>query len=371
MVDEKRLRAARSKIRIATLYKRVVYYEFKPYEMSLTRWLRVSEALASLGYSVDMIVNDSCGLIHRNRHLRHVPYVMVDWKRYDVVKTLFHRGFDALCHEGGGDHPFIVSKLGSVVGQHDATEGVHFFGQERTYLHGMQRSIAEKSRYVSVLTHPSKCLWEEEFGNRENVLMVPTGVDRTIPAPGNNPYEEFPERIAVYIGTIYGHSQKEVNLLWQSRFNTLGTLLKGKGIRLCFVGLGDMRHLDHKAVTYLGPVENDRVWDYQYFADVGLTLAQGKVQHNESSKIYYYLRTGLPVVSEEPIPNNYLISDTKLGFVADYADNQMMAEMIEAAIYRKWDREEAIRHMVENHTWDKRAQIYDEMIRKEFMDEDI
>ena len=127
-----------------------------------------------------------------------------------------------------------------------------------------------------------------------------------------------------------------------------------------------MDKLDHNVVTCLGAVENSRIWDYQYFADVGIALGQGKVQHNESSKIYYYLRTGLPVVSEEPIPNNHLIKESGLGFIADYSDNQMMAEMIQSAIYQKWQKEEAIQYILNNHTWDKRVQVYDALIRKEF-----
>ena len=55
-----------------------------------------------------------------------------------------------------------------------------------------------------------------------------------------------------------------------------------------------------------------------------------------------------------------------MGFVADYADNEMMAEMIESAIHGKWEREEARRYVLQHHTWDKRAEIYDALIRREF-----
>jgi hypothetical protein len=352
-------------IRIATVYERDYYDAFKSYPMDLLRWLRISESLANLGYEVDVIVNTRRGLIQRNPHLRYVPYSMVDWKRYDVIKTLFHKGFESICSEGEADHPFIISKLGSIVGNNDATEGVHFFDGEREYLYEMQKCINRKSRYVTILTEPSRLLWEREFGRNGNILMVPTGVDREISPPRNNPYKGFNEKIAVYIGTIYVDTQREVNLLWQSRLNNLGRTLQKKGIRLCLVGLGNMDKLDHNVVTYLGAVENDRIWDYQYFADVGITLAQGEVQHNESSKIYYYLRTGLPVVSEAPIPNNYLIKEANLGFIADYPDDQMMVEMIEAAIYNKWRKEDAIQYVLKNHTWNKRVQVYDTLIRQE------
>jgi hypothetical protein len=40
---------ARAKIGVAAVCKGMVYDESKSYEMCLTRWLRISEALANLG----------------------------------------------------------------------------------------------------------------------------------------------------------------------------------------------------------------------------------------------------------------------------------------------------------------------------------
>lgn len=354
------------KISIATLYDKDNYSDFKAYSMDMIRWMRISDSLARLGYRVDMIVNTKQGLVQKNANLRYVHYSLFNWENYDIIKTLFHKGFESLCSEGGTNHPYIISKLGSVVGNNDATEGVHFFNEERERLYEIQESIYQKSRFITILTESSRLLWEMEFGNDKGILIVPTGAEIVIPLPRKNPYKEFDEKIAVYIGTIYLNTQREVNLAWQSALNSLGKILKKKGIRLCLVGRGQIDKLDHDVVTYLGPVDNELIWDFHYFADVGISLAQGKVQHNESSKIYCYLRAGLPVVSEEPIPNNFLIKESNLGFISKYGDYQMMGEMIEEAIYSKWQREEAIEYILQNHTWDKRVQIYDSLIRKEF-----
>jgi len=354
---------------IATLCKTDHYDRFQPTKMSLTEWLRISEALACLGYRIDMIVNSGRDPVPGSPNLGYVPYASFDWRRYDNVITLYHSGFDALWQAGGGDHPFIISKLGSVVGNNDATEGVYFFNEERKSLYATQQRIDQRSRYVTILTEPSKLLWRQEFANDHNVLMVPTGVDREIPPPCRNPYEGLGGKIAVYIGNIYTGTQREVNLLWQSKLNGLGRRLKTKKIRLCFVGMGDVDQLDPEAVTCLGLVENDRIWDYHYFADVGISLAQGPVQHNESSKIYYYLRAGLPVVSEGPIPNNDLIRESGCGLIAPYGDEEMMADLVETAVSRKWPKEEAARYMIANHTWDHRARVYDRLIRHEFRSE--
>lgn len=351
-------------IRIATVYRNRDFEHFSASDMSLIRWLRISETFAARGYEVDMIVNAKAGLRQRP-HLHFVPYEQVDWCRYDVIKTLFHEGFDSLCAAGGARHPFIISKMGSVVGPVDGTEGVHFFGQEREELFATQQKINTTSRFITILTKQSQQLWTEEHGRSENMLLVPTGVDREIPQPGDNPYGNAGEKVAVYIGNIYEGFQREINLLWQARLNSLGRLLRKKDIRLFFVGPGLIDQLDSEAVTATGPVEDQRIWDYQYFADVGIVLGQGTVQHNESSKIYYYLRTGLPVVSEAPVPNNHVIQEARLGYISEYRDDPMMVDMIEAALHKNWDRGSAVDYILKNHTWNKRVDIYDRVIKRE------
>jgi glycosyltransferase involved in cell wall biosynthesis len=359
------VRPAEPPLRIATLYRSRTYTEFRPTAMNLVRWLRISEGLARLGHRVDMIVNLEGDAEPSRPNLRFVAYRDVDWDRYDVVKTVFHKGFDSLCAAGGEGHPFIISKLGSVVGPRDGIPGVHFFGEERERLFATQERIERTSRHVSLLTEPSRALWQQTFGPCDNLLLVPTGVDRVLPPVRHNPFAPWPERIALYAGNLYLEEQADINRLWQERLNALGSRLRRRGIRLCFVGPGRTHLLDPRAVTHLGEVDNRRIWDYQRFAHVGIVLAQGEVQHNESSKIYYYLRSGLPVVSESPVPNNHLIESTAHGFVAPYADDDAMAEMVDEATRRSWDRDAAGRYLVAHHTWDHRVRIYDELLRRE------
>jgi Glycosyl transferases group 1 len=340
-------------ITIATVYQPCRPGELPLLDMAAIRWLRISQHLARLKFRVDVIADTPARSAQRSDNLRFVRPSEFHPADYDVVKTLFHLGYETLSAAGGGMHPFIISKLGSVVGAEDGIPGVHFLGEKRQRLYETQVQIQQHSRYVTVLTSQSKALWESEFG-----------VDAEIPPSNSNPYWEFAEKIAVYIGNLYAGAQKQVNLLWQRRLNALGRLLKRRGIRLCVIGPGEIEELDPTAVTYLGAVENDRIWDYHYFADVGIVLAQGDVQHNESSKIYYYLRAGLPVVSETPVPNNAVIRESGLGLIAAYGDDRMMVEMIEDAIHRKWPREEAITYVLEHHTWEKRAQLYADVIHR-------
>lgn len=346
---------------IATLYRRDRFDHFRPIDASRKWWLEISKSLATLGHKVDMIVNTNR---HGNRispNFRQVPYDMTDFAKYDVLMTFLHAGFESLCYEGVDCHPFIISNLGSVVGRTDSEEGVYFFGDRRRRLFDLQAKMARTSKFINILTEPSKKLWEKEFGDAKNILLIPGAADKEVPPPGRDPYQEFGGKIAVYMGNIYSDTQREVNLLWQERLNTLGRYLKDKDIRLCFIGPGKTDVLDTDAVLNLGIV--DDIWDYQYFANVGIVLAQGQVQHNESTKIYYYLRSGLPVVSETPVPNNYVIRDANLGMISNYGDFEMMANMVEAVAKRSWNKKKAAQYIVDHHTWDKRAESLDIVIR--------
>jgi glycosyltransferase involved in cell wall biosynthesis len=345
-------------MRIATVYREAPIDSFPAADMSVIRWRRISEALAALGHQVDVIANCSRGSADFAPGCRLVPLRDADWGRYDVVKTLFHRGFETLERAGGQDHPFLICKLGSVVGSDDAVPGVHFIGEERATLFATQLRIAARARYVTVLTEQSRGLWHAEHRDSTPTLLVPTGVNKQIPVPTRNPYLEFDERVVLYAGNLYLNCQRNISQLWQERLNALGFRLRTRGFRLCVIGPGDTSLLDPNAVSHLGPVEDDDVWDYLYFADAGLVLAQGQVQHNESSKIYYYLRTGLPVVSEQPVPNNCLITDTGLGAVVPYAADDELVDAVADVANRRYDNRAVIEYMRDQHSWERRAQIY-------------
>src|SRR5512145_135645 len=99
-------------------------------DMANIRWHMISAALARRGHQVDLATAEYKWRLRRpivamDERLRRVPLSRVRWSDYDVVKTLFHRGFETLERFGGARHPFIISKLGSVVGAADRP-GIYF-----------------------------------------------------------------------------------------------------------------------------------------------------------------------------------------------------------------------------------------------------
>src|SRR5215216_1231700 len=101
-------------ITIATLYRRGPLGDLPLLNMAYIRWLRMSQHLARLDFDVDVIANTTAEPVRTNEHLRFVPFSQFRPDHYDVIKTLFHRGYESLASAGGAEHPFIISKLGSV-----------------------------------------------------------------------------------------------------------------------------------------------------------------------------------------------------------------------------------------------------------------
>jgi glycosyltransferase involved in cell wall biosynthesis len=340
-------------------------------EAGFIRWHRISAALARLGHSVDIASAELRYRWRRNVRRREgepriVPITGVRWSDYDAVKVLFHQGFETLRRYGGGAHPFIIAKLGSVVGPEDM-EGIYFYGAQRERMYHVQEEISRSARYVTLLTRPALELWRRCFGERNEILLVPGAADTEIPPPHVDPYPPDGRPRAVFAGNFYGahaSSQPQAHRSLADRLNHLGAALGRRGARLYVVGPGDHRSLDPEHVTWCGAVPYEESWDYLHFATVGVVVAAGAFMHNnESTKIYSYLRAGLPVVSEAGFPNDDVVRESGLGWVVPNGDLENMADRVADAAHAAWDRYAGVRYVLEHHTWDQRARVYDRILR--------
>jgi hypothetical protein len=225
--------------RIATIY-RPTPTRFLPMDMSFIRWLKISEALARLGHEVDLVVDEPLRLgwwlrrpLRMAGSLRRIPLRGIDFSAYDVVKTLFHSGFENLVRRGGDQHPFVICKLGSVVGPRDM-EGIYFYGDHRAWMFGVQRRMARTARYITVLSQPAAALWRSEVCADSRLLLVPGGVDREIPEPAE-PVSTRREKRCLFSGNIYGRTQQpQAHATLVAKLNELGRHLRGYGVRLYF-----------------------------------------------------------------------------------------------------------------------------------------
>jgi glycosyltransferase involved in cell wall biosynthesis len=362
-------------LKIITVYKHRLTEKdaslgiLNPIDMSNGRWIKISEALSRLGCKVDIAIPDTVVTenLNSNGYLKMIPLSKVNWNDYDIVKTEFHGGFDTLEKYGGTSHPFIISKLGSVVGSIEM-EGIYFYGDVHKNLFDIQEKINKISKYITVLSKPALELWKTTHGRKKNFLLVPGGVDSVVPSPSNNPYPEEDKIKIIFAGNIYNVGlQGKANKVLVYKLNTLGRLLSSLGASLYMIGPGDVSDLDQNFINYLGIVPYKESWNYLHFADVGIVVSAGKFMHNnESTKIYHYLRAGLPVVSESGFPNDYVVRESKLGFVTDNGNMELMAQNIIKAAKTKWNRDFTKDYIIKNHTWDKRVKVYDKIFKENF-----
>jgi hypothetical protein len=342
-----------------------------PSDMSYIRWFKISEALAQHGHQVDMAIPDGtlnwpvdpALLLEGMVGFRELS--SVKWHEYDVVKTLFNRGIETLESYGGIDHPFIISKLGSVVGPKDLP-GIHFYGQTRAGLYAAQEKISTHSKYVTVLSEAAKELWVKCHGEHNRLLLVPGGVDSRIPDKHVDPYPDNAHGRCLFAGHIYTNdSQPEANATLCAKLNELGSLLQHQDIQLYMIGSGDISALNDKYVNFLGVVPYTESWNYLQHADVGIIVSAGKFMHNnESSKIYHYLRAGLPVVTESGFPNGDIVEKAGLGFVVSSGDMPLMARQIGLASGNTWKSKKAEQFILDRHTWYHRAGLYEDVFTR-------
>jgi hypothetical protein len=145
--------------------------------------------------------------------------------------------------------------------------------------------------------------------------------------------------------------------------NRLGQILRAYNMDLHIIGQGDLEQLDRRYVNYVGSVPNAVTPDYFHHADVGVVVAAGSWHHNnESTKIYHYLRAGLPVVTEAGFPNEFVVHESGLGFVVPAGRMDSLADKTEQAARETWDRRRAIDYILSGHTWNLRVAIYDSVL---------
>lgn len=354
--------------RIVVVYNTERFGVAAPNDMARIQLTETAMALGRLGHDVDIATEELVLLvrppIQMGDRVRRVALSRVRWSDYDVVETNFHQGWETLARYGGTSHPFVIAKLGSVVGPTDLA-GIYYYGADRERMFGVQRAIHEEARFITLLSAPAQELWRQSLGERTGHLLIPGAAAGKIPGRGDDPYPPRQGVRVLFSGNIY-HAQPEANRVIIDKLNSLGGRLAPHG-RLFFVGPGDTRRLDERVVTNLGAVPYTASWQHMFHADVGIVVSAGAFMHNnESTKIYHYLRAGLPTVSESGFPNDHVVRESGLGFVVPSGDMEAMAARTLEAAQTPWDAHAGVRYILSNHTWDARALVYHDVLRQHF-----
>ncbi|MFQ5653941.1 MAG: glycosyltransferase [Planctomycetota bacterium] len=317
--------------------------------MHLIRWVEIGNELRKHGVAVHLVTDR-----RPVRSLQGLPLLdaaEVDWGRYDVIKTCFPRSIDLV-----PEHPCIFARMGRPADDDDSP----FVGSPSAHVIRQQRRIRDSARYVVFHNPRHGERWRRIYGDRPEQLLVPTGCPETIPPPIKDPYPPG-RRVALFCGSLT--TPHMVNLLNQIA-ERLHRSREGVAVHL----LG--RNLIHRpGSSELGlekdlihthpPTSETEAWQYLLHADVGLALAHSnEARESEQAKIYYYLRAGLPVVTESTIPTRHLVEESGHGRIVPPNNPEAFAEGVLSALSIPPRQPTVMRQMADLHGWHRRTAVY-------------
>ena len=269
--------------------------------------------------------------------------------RYDLVKTCYHQSIRFLgAHTGP-----VVSRIVRVVDQELPKRD----DKSRAELMACQELIAARVQALALNNELNAGRWQARYGGGQRIVLTPTGCPAVIPEPGPSPYPAG-EPAVLFLGSLASPHMAEMlnaaaaRLQGRARVHLLGankTGLYGEEIPL------------HPSVTVHPPRPEEEIWNFVRSARVGLALATGEEAFdNDVSKVYNYLRGGLPVLCEEPILQGELVRETGLGAVFPFGNEERMIGEALRLLDRSWagKQEAAMEFMAREHSWEARVETY-------------
>lgn len=318
--------------------------------MDLIRWTEMGRQLVSSGWGVHLVTDRPAGVCQ----LQGLPVIDAAeafWDQYDTVKVCYQHSIDLV-----PPHPSIVVRMCRVADDERPLRD----GIRRVEMLRQQQRISEIARYVAFNDQENSRRWRVAYGDKQQTLIVPTGCPERIPEAAENPYKPG-RRVVLFCGSLtaprFVPMLNSVSAALRSVAPDVDVHFLGRN-RLHVYGASD-QVLDADLITIHSPVDVEESWQYLLHADIGLALAPSADAFEcELAKIYYYLRTGLPVVTESNVLNRSLIEETGHGAVAKYNDVGDFVDKIDAALALAPRSARVMRYMASTHTWRQRADVY-------------
>ncbi len=274
--------------------------------------------------------------------------------RYDLLKTCYHPGIDLVAGFPGP----VVCRLVRVVDESRPARD----GPRRARLLAWQQKIHARAWAVAFNNQQNLARWQRLYGWERPAVLTPTGCPEEIPPKGPDPYGQGPPAV-LFLGSLAAPRMVH-------RLNELAEALRGVA-SVHLVGLnksglyGAPVRLSPLVVDH-GPQGGPRMWDFVAHAKLGLALAASPEEFdNDSSKVCFYLRGGLPVLYEEPILQGRLVAELGMGLGFPLGETARMVQAARRLLAQDTcNRQEAMRHMAREHAWGRRVDTYLELFEQ-------
>lgn len=340
---------------IALVYSKSVAMEIAG--MDLIRWVEMGTHLRALGYQVDLVTNRPDGL----ESLAGLPVIdsrFARWDSYHAIKGSYQHSVPLL-----PEHPRLIVRMCRVAAPDAPDRDL----SRRSEILGHQDWIARHARFVAVNDPLNARCWQRLYGDRQQILIVPTGCPESIPERQQSPFSDG-KTIVLFCGSVT--SIRVVPFL-----NQVARLLADRDPNFQVHVLGRNRlHLysesppqfDPKVIHLHEPVSHEAAWQFLRNADVGIAISPSEnLLECELSKIYYYLRSGLPTVCEESALNSNLVEESGHGIIVGHNSPEQFAEAIIHSAELPGDLKSVRTHMATQHGWGKRAEVYVNALKKD------
>lgn len=323
--------------------------------MDMIRWVAMGHRFRRLGYKVKLVTDRRRGVDRLDRiHLTSVD--RIDWSECDAIKVCYQASIDLV-----PQHPHLIARMCRVVDEEFPKRD----DGRRDEMMRQQAKIAEMAAIVAFNDEVNAQRWRERYGDKSQILIVPTGCPEELPEELHDPFPQD-KRIVLFMGSLTSHRFPGV-------LNALARRLRAvqPDVEVHFLGKNSLQHyagesepLDPSVITIHEPVEESATWSYVLNADVGIGLAPSEHSfESELSKIYYYLRGGLPVVTESSVPNQGVIREVGHGEIAAYGDVDDLAHKTLLALKYTPRNATVMQHMIDHHSWRARAEVYDRALK--------
>lgn len=319
-----------------------------PAGIDLIRLRAMAGGLIQKGIEAEIIAPvTSAGVLDRLIPMRPLS-ALADERRYDLVKTCYHDSLQLIGKYRGPLVSRIVRVVDEELPERDGTARKRFLD--------CQHLIRQRAQAVIVNNVENKARWKRQYGGDLPVAIIPTGCPVVLPPVGANPFDAG-SPVILFLGSLA--APRMIQML-----NELARRLRGQ-CRVHWVGsnkthlYGDGREypLDSLVVDH-GTLPEAAIWDFIRHAQAGLALAAGPHPFdNDLSKIYSYLRGGLPVLAEERLANNHLLRRTQFGRLFAYGDGaDMAARAVDLLAHPPTSRRQTtMAFMAKEHSWERRV----------------
>ncbi len=320
-----------------------------PCSIDLVRLRAMTRGLLARGIDAEIVapVKEPLVIDH------DLPVAPLEWLgqsgRYTVIKTCYHQSITLVKDYSGPVISRIVRVVDERLPQRDEAL--------RRELLACQALIHERAQGIVFNNTLNLQRWRQFYGGPAEAAIVPTGCPSAIPRTTTNPFQGN-KPVALFLGSLAAPRMAHI-------LNYLAERLR-KDCEVHVIGVnktalyGAQRELPlHEAIVSHGELPESEVWPYIEHASVGLALATGPHEFdNDLSKMFFYLRGGLPVLSEDTVYTNYLLEETSHGEIAPFDNLDALRQGLQSLLRNPplSSKQAVMEYMARRHSWEERVE---------------